>query len=78
MKFDELIKKERIKQGMSQKKLAEAAGVTIRAIAYWENGQRLMSVENADKVFKALNIQVVLGAQGDTLTGRSGKHDLHT
>lgn len=65
MKFDELIKKERIKQGMSQKKLAEAAGVTIRAIAYWENGQRLMSVENADKVFKALNIQVILGAQDD-------------
>lgn len=63
MKFDELIKKERIKQEMLQKKLAEAAGVTTRAIIYWENGQRKMSLESADKVFNALNIQVVLGSE---------------
>lgn len=61
MFFGKIIKEERIKQGMSQKKLAESAGVTTRALIYWENGQRQMSVENADKVFKALHISVKIG-----------------
>lgn len=62
MKIDELIREERMKQKMSQKQLAEAAGVTTRAVVYWENGQRQISLENADKVFKALNVKVTIGA----------------
>ena len=37
--------------------------VTKRAIAYWENGERRISVENADKVFKALNATIKLQKQ---------------
>lgn len=61
MNFGNVIKNERIKQGISQKKLAEAAGVTTRAIIYWENGQRKISIENADRILKALDITIKIG-----------------
>lgn len=61
MNLEEIMREERIKQGISQQKLANAAGVTKRTITYWEKGEKKMSVENADKVFKALQISVVLG-----------------
>lgn len=61
MNIGETVKSERIKQGMSQKELAESAGVTTRSIIYWENGQRNMSIENADKIFKALHMNVTIG-----------------
>lgn len=61
MEFGKILKEERIKRGLSQKKLAEAAGVTARAIIYWENGQRQMNIENADKLFKALHASIKIG-----------------
>lgn len=61
MDFGNIIKNERKKQGISQKKLAEAAGVTTRAVIYWENGQRQISIENADRILKALNITIKIG-----------------
>lgn len=56
-----ILKEERVKKGLSQEKLAEMAGVTKRAIIYWENGKRKMSVESADKVFKVLNVTINIG-----------------
>lgn len=56
-----ILKDERVKKGLSQEKLAEMAGVTKRAIIYWENGKRKMSVESADKVFKVLNVTINIG-----------------
>lgn len=41
--------------------LAEAAGVSKRAIVYWENGKRKMSVESADKIFRNLHKEIVIG-----------------
>lgn len=61
MEFGKILKEERTKRGISQKKLAEAAGVTARAIIYWENGQRQMNIENADKLFKALHTSIKIG-----------------
>lgn len=61
MEFGKILKEERIKRGLSQKKLAEAAGVTARAIIYWESGQRQMNIENADKLFKALHTSIKIG-----------------
>lgn len=58
-----VLQSERRKQKLSQQKLADMAGVTKRAIAYWENGTKSMSVESADKVFKALHITVKIGAR---------------
>lgn len=56
-----ILKEERMKQGLSQQQLAEAAGVSKRAIAHWENGTRKMNVESADKVFKCLHKRIVIG-----------------
>lgn len=61
MDLGKILKAERIKQGLSQKALAEMAGVTKRAIIYWENGEKSMSIKNADKIFKALHITITLG-----------------
>ena len=61
MNLEKILKDERIKQGLSQKALAEMAGVTKRSIIYWENGEKSMSVDSADKVFKALRIAITLG-----------------
>lgn len=63
MNLEKILKDERIRQGMSQQTLAEIAGVTRRAIIYWESGEKSMSVDSADKVFKALRIAVTLGYQ---------------
>lgn len=61
MELSEFLREKRTKQGLSQQELADKAGVTKRAIAYWENGERHMSVESADKVFKALNVTIKIG-----------------
>lgn len=61
MEYGKYLKEERIKQGKTQQQLADAAGVTKRAIAYWENGSKKMSLESAEKVFKALHVSIVVG-----------------
>ncbi len=61
MNLGRILQEERTKQGLSQQKLADMAGVTKRAIAYWENGDKHMNVESADKVFKALNVTIKIG-----------------
>lgn len=58
-----ILQDERKRQGISQQKLADMAGVTKRAIAYWEKGSKSMNVESADKVFKALHVTVTIGEQ---------------
>ena len=61
MDFGKFLKEERKKKKMSQYQLAQEAGVTKRAIAYWESGTKKMSLESAEKVFKALHVSVVIG-----------------
>lgn len=60
-RFARILQDERKKKGISQEKLAKMIGVTERTISYWETGKRKMTLENADKVFKALNVSVVIG-----------------
>lgn len=61
MDLGKILQEERKNQGLSQQNLADLAGVTKRAIAYWENGTKSMNVESADKVFKALHITIKIG-----------------
>lgn len=61
MDLGKILRAERIKQGLSQRALADMAGVTKRSIIYWENGEKGMSVESADKIFKALHMTITLG-----------------
>ena len=61
MKLGKKLKESRKRQNLTQQQLADMAGVTRRAIVYWENGKKEMSVESADKVFKALHVSIVIG-----------------
>ena len=61
--ISELLKKERLSQNLTQDKLANLAGVTKRSIRYWEKGEKAMTLESADKVFKALGISITIGKE---------------
>lgn len=63
MELGEILKEKRISNGLTQAELASKAGVTIRAIIYWESGKKHMTVESADKVFRALGVRLVIGAK---------------
>lgn len=65
MDLGKILKEARISKGMTQAELAEKAGVTIRAITYWENGRKRMTVESADKVFGALGESLTIGMKGE-------------
>lgn len=64
MELGKILKEKRISNGLTQAELASKAGVTIRAITYWENGKKHMTVESADKVFRVLGAKLVIGADG--------------
>lgn len=40
MDLGKILKEECMKQGISQQKLAQEAGVTKRSVIYWENGKK--------------------------------------
>ncbi|WP_252224616.1 MULTISPECIES: helix-turn-helix transcriptional regulator [unclassified Clostridium] len=63
IKIGEIIEKERINKNISKIKLAKMVGCTTRAIDYWESDKRSISLENADKIFKALGTTVTIGAE---------------
>jgi transcriptional regulator with XRE-family HTH domain len=56
-----MLYQERNKKNMSKHRLAQLVGCTIRAIEYWENGKRNMSLDNASKVFNALEVTLKIG-----------------
>ncbi|OOM82009.1 helix-turn-helix protein [Clostridium puniceum] len=60
-----MIATERTKANLSREKLAQAAGCTSIAIEYWESGKRGISLEYADKVFKALGKTITIGAKNN-------------
>ncbi len=63
MNCGKFIEQERKKQGISRYALAKKAGVTSQAILYWERGKRKISLENAEKICKALGISITIGAE---------------
>lgn len=62
MEIQTLIRKERIKQGISTRKFAKLIGCSHRSITYWDNGERSMSIDMIDKALKILNTRVTIGA----------------
>lgn len=56
MSFGKNLQIARMKKGMSQKELAERAGVFPSAISRYENGNRSPRVATAVKLAKALDI----------------------
>lgn len=56
-----LIARERIRNNLSREKLAQKVGCTAKAIKYWEEGRRKISLENANKILEALKINIIIG-----------------
>lgn len=48
-------------QKMSKRELAEKIGCTTRHIYYWQNGERSISIDMADKALKVLGVSCTLG-----------------
>lgn len=53
-----LIKEFREKEGITQKQLAEQAGITVEYVSYLENGQRTPSLTLLENIAKALKTSV--------------------
>jgi len=58
IKFGERVRKERLKQGISQEKLATKAGVHRTYIGMIERAEKNITLENIEKVAQALNIPI--------------------
>lgn len=56
-----ILKKERLKRGLTFKEFGKLIGCTGRAVSYWETGKRNISLDAADKAFKNLGITVTIG-----------------
>lgn len=61
IEIGKIIKKERKNKNISKKQLSNMIGCTTRAIDYWENETRSISLENADRVLKALGTTITIG-----------------
>lgn len=57
-KFGKRVREERIKQGLSQEKLAEIAGVHRTYIGMIERGEKNITLTNIEKIAIALNIAI--------------------
>lgn len=55
-KFGEKVREERLKQGLSQEELASRAGVHRTYIGMIERAEKNITLENIEKVAKALKI----------------------
>ena len=58
MELNERIKQARKAQGLSQKALAEAVGVSVQAVSQWEGGESGVSVESMHLLAKALSCDI--------------------
>ena len=58
IKFGQRVRKERIKQGLSQEELATKAGVHRTYIGMIERAEKNITLENIEKLCKALNLRL--------------------
>lgn len=59
--FARFFKKARESKGVSKYALAKKTGFTYRAIVNWEQGKDNILLENADKLLKALGVELTIG-----------------
>ena len=59
--FAKVIRKTREEKNITQFELAIRAGVTERSVQNWEQGNKNISLEHADKLLKALGIEITIG-----------------
>ena len=58
IKFGQKVREERLKQGLSQEELASRAGVHRTYIGMIERAEKNITIENIEKVAKALKLPI--------------------
>lgn len=71
MSFSKTLYDLRTKKGLSQKQLADLAGVSQTAIYHWEKGVRTPKIEQLDKLSNALGVHLSELLTFDTLFNSS-------
>ena len=61
--FAKILKKAREEENITQIELAHKTGFTNRSIIFWEQGKKNISLENADKLLKALGVEITIGGK---------------
>lgn len=56
--FSRILRQARQTKGITQEQLAECAGFTSRAVQYWEQGKKNITLENAAKLLDALGLEL--------------------
>lgn len=64
-RFADRLKQVRIKAGLTQKQLAEAAGVTDAIVGIWESGKAKPSTKNLEMICNLLGVDMAWLLQGD-------------
>jgi len=59
--FAKILKKAREEGNITQLELAHRTGFTNRSIIFWEQGKKNISLENADKLLKAIGVEIKIG-----------------
>ena len=57
--FGEFVAREREARGMTKTELAKLVGFTSRAVQYWEQGKKNITLENAAKLLDALGREMI-------------------
>lgn len=72
--FGEVLRQAREAQGLTKTELAKRSGFTLRAVQYWEQGRKNITLENAALLLDALGLEVVITAKGGETHGGQAKN----
>ena len=74
--FGEVLRQAREAQGLTKTELAKRSGFTLRAVQYWEQGRKNITLENATRLLDALGLELVVTAKGGETHGRRQAENL--
>lgn len=67
--FGEVLRQARKAQGLTKTELAKRSGFTLRAVQYWEQGRKNITLENAALLLDALGLELVIKEKGGETHG---------
>lgn len=65
--FGEILKQAREAKGLTKTELAGRSGFTLRAVQYWEQGRKSITLENAAKLLDALELTIIDKPKSQTI-----------
>ena len=67
--FGEVLRQAREAEGLTKTELAARSGFTLRAVQYWEQGRKNITLENAVRLLDALGLELVIKEKGGETHG---------